>query len=107
MNVDDLLKELNRIGINTNACLVLPVHRVEGALCLTREDDGQWLVSSVERGESVIENRFPTQEAACSFFLKYVISDPTYFKDFYMEKYELLKKRSAKLLEDFGFQQTS
>lgn len=103
MNTDDLLKELKRNEINEKACLVLPAHRMEGALCLTHEEDGRWLVSLVERGESLVENYFPYQDAACRFFLKYVISDPTYFKDFSMEKYESLKKKSEKLLEQYGF----
>ena len=103
MNADGLLKELRRNEINEKACLVLPAHRVEGAICLTHEDDDRWLVSLVERGESVVENYFLNQDAACRFFLKYVISVPTYFKDFSMEKYENLKKKSAKLLEEYGF----
>ena len=104
MNTNDLLNELKRNEINEKACLVLPSHRVEGALCLTCEGDGRWLVLLVERGDSVVENYFDDQDPACRFFLRRVISDPTYFKDFSMANLEAIRERSDKLLSEYGFE---
>ena len=103
MKIQDLLSELQRLKINEEAYRVLPRNRIEGAICLAQEADGQWLVSLVERGDSVIENYFEEEGAACRYFLKYLISDPTYFKDFSMKNYENLKARSAELLKYYEF----
>lgn len=102
MNTNDLLNELRQNEIKEETCLVLPSRRVEGALCLTHESDGRWLVSFVERGD-VTEHYFDEEDAACRYFLKWAISEPTYFKDFSASKLEAIRERSAKLLSKYGF----
>ena len=98
MNIDDLRAILMKEKIKQQACLINPRPLVEGALCVNKQADGSWVITLNERGEYLIHQSFQSESEACRFFLKHVLSDPTYRNDFqqsdllYWENWEKEKK---------------
>jgi hypothetical protein len=78
MNTKEVRRALLDNNISQSACLINPPICREGALCLCREPDGRWTVTLNERGEYLIQESFASEDAACRYFLKKVLIDPTY-----------------------------
>jgi hypothetical protein len=61
-----------------------------------------WEVKQGDRGTYVINEEFTTESEACCFFLKKILSDPTYFLEFNGDNFmELVEKgkQLSKLLD--------
>jgi hypothetical protein len=101
MGVELLRAALGELRIRESACLVLPTRVVEGALCLLQDEEG-WRVAANERGEWVIDERFEREEEACRFFLREVISDPSYRRDFKQTDLDAWERQVPALLKRFG-----
>jgi hypothetical protein len=70
-------------GINNKLCLINESYYYEGALYLSKNTETKrWEVKQSERGCFLIKEEFETENDACVFFLKKIVSDPTYFLEF-------------------------
>lgn len=96
---DQLKKILIENNIN-KACQVFPHSIQEGALCLTKEED-TWVVSLNERGVWRLKEKFWVESDACKYFLKKVLSDPTYRNDFKQTDLLNLEEYQQKLLAKY------
>jgi hypothetical protein len=104
MTITQLEDELEKNGMNTKACLINPEVCPEGALCLIKERDKDfWTVIKNERGEYLINEKFYSENDACRFFFRKVISDPTYHTDFKQDDLIDFPKRKAELLKKYGY----
>lgn len=102
MNTTQLDVALREIGVRESAFRICPPTFVEGALCLMRTDEGTWTVVLNERGEYLIDEVFESERDACRFFLKKVLLDPTYRKDFVSSELLTHKDRLPELLRRYG-----
>lgn len=82
MDTKELSKILADNNVNESSCLIKPKVCPEGALCITKLDDNMWAVTCNERGEYRVNEKFSNEHEASMFFLRKVLSDPTYKKDF-------------------------
>ena len=103
MNIEQLKKELKVNSINLNACLIYPSFCPVGALCLIKNDDYSWSVSRTERGEYTVNEKFYNETDACKYFLKYIITDPTYRNDFKQSDLFNWEERKEELLKKYGY----
>jgi hypothetical protein len=105
MNVEKVKQILLENKINTSACLINPPICREGALCLREEPSGVWTVTLNERGEYLINDSFTSEDAACRYFLRKVLSDPTYRMDFKqadLETYDTFAKKRDEILRKYN-----
>lgn len=103
MTTDELAVELQANKINENVCLILPVTPVEGALCLVTRDS-EWNVILNERGEYLIDESFASEDAACRFFLKEALLEPTFRKDFTASSLSDWPQRKKEIIKKYGFE---
>jgi hypothetical protein len=102
MDIKELKQILMDNRIRETACLINPPVCEEGALCLRQALDGQWTVTLSERGEYLVEESFPSEDAACSYFLKKVLKDPTYRMDFKQSDLLTFEKDVKELLRKYN-----
>jgi len=104
MTTSDLLRELRSNNVKETACLIQPAYPVEGALCLTKTDEGPWRVFLNERGDYLINETFQSEHDASRFFLKRALSEPTYQKGFTPELLHTWPSRKKQILAKYGFE---
>lgn len=102
MNTGQLGVALREIGVRESAIRICPPNLVEGALCLLRTEEGTWAVVLNERGEYLIDEVFESERDACRFFLRKVLLDPTYRKDFVSSELLTHKDRLPELMRKYG-----
>ncbi len=102
-DTNDLRQELKKNNIDERIALINPSYCPEGALCLTKRDEGTWAVTLTERGEYLVNESFASEQEACRFFLKHVLKDPTYRKDFKQSDLHGWREKARQLLREYGF----
>jgi len=102
MEIAEVKRILLENRIRTSACLVNPSICREGALCLRKEPNGNWTVTLNERGEYVMNDSFPSEDAACRYFLKVVLSDPTYREDFRQSDLDTFMEEKEEILRKYN-----
>lgn len=95
---------LEENNINEAACPINPRVPVEGALCLYTGETGGWRICLNERGSYVINETFPSEDLACRRFLRLILSDPTYRKDFQQKDLIDFRGRIPALLRQYGLE---
>jgi len=103
MTINELATELQENNIKESVCLILPVTPVEGALCLVTRDS-EWNVILNERGEYLINEFFANEDAACRFFLKEALLEPTFRKDFTTSSLKDWPQKKREIIEKYGFE---
>ena len=73
MTVNKLEKELNRLGIKNSAYSLTDAFANE-KYCLIKENES-WHVFYSERGNRNEEKVFFLEDAACSYFIEFIIRD--------------------------------
>lgn len=100
MKTDELVAELQTNNIKESLCLILPVTPVEGALCLVTRGS-EWNVILNERGEYLINESFANEDAACRFFLKEALLEPTFHKDFKASSLKDWPQKKREIIEKY------
>jgi len=104
MTLAELKRALEALDVRAGACVIEPPLVVEGALCLMRTTDGRWRVALNERGEYRVDEVFETEDRASRYFLRRVISDPTYLREFKQSDLLTHRERIPDLLRRFGLE---
>ena len=102
MNFADVQRILRDEGVRENAFLFDPPVLAEGILNVTRRSDGLWIAVQNERGESLVDERFESEDAAARFVLRKVLSDPTWREGFVQADLFTFWEERAALLAKYG-----
>jgi hypothetical protein len=101
MNINDVKECIRVYKLNGNYCSIGSSYFHDGNISLRYNAKKLvWEVKLNERGMYLLNEKFETEDAACRFFIKHLLSHPTYFLEFNQDSdYREWKEKGKQLIK--------
>ncbi|HML74489.1 MAG TPA: hypothetical protein PKB02_08320 [Anaerohalosphaeraceae bacterium] len=105
MTLQDLKTEIIKNNINEEKIRVDAPYYLDPVLTLMKDQkEAGWRIISYDKNILVENEFFCAQHDACRYFLKCILSEPWYRKNYDPAKYESMKEEAKILLQIYGFE---